>query len=404
MIVDSQRLPLAGVRIVGFTHIGAGPYALSLLGDMGADAINIETLAGDTLRARDAAYSEISAYFLAVNRSKRSVSLDLKNPAGRDAALRLISTADAVLENHRPGGLERMGLGYSAAKAVKADIVYVSITPWGSNGPLRDKPGMDLVAQARGGMMGLNGMPGQPPVRIPPPIADFIAAYLSCYGLMLGLFARDRFGIGQHVETSLLGGQVATLANLLTYFWKTGKPDQPVGASHPQLVPYQPFRATDGYLIVACLTDKMWVSLCQALDRPDLAQDQHFGTNADRVLHRDELIEILESIIASKTRAEWESKLDAVGVPASRIQTLADVHADPQVLANEYIVTQQHPVVGEIRTAGLPVKLSLTPGSIRRPAPMRGEHTFEVLAELGMSPEQIAELVSLGGARLADEK
>jgi crotonobetainyl-CoA:carnitine CoA-transferase CaiB-like acyl-CoA transferase len=169
-------------------------------------------------------------------------------------------------------------------------------------------------------------------------------------------------------------------------------------------VPYQPFRAADGYLIVACLTDKMWVSLCHALDRPDLAQDQHFSTNADRVLHRDDLIEILESIIASKTRAEWESKLDAVGVPASRIQTLADVHADPQVLANEYIVTQQHPVVGEIRTAGLPVKLSLTPGSIRRPAPMRGEHTFEVLAELGMSPEQIAELVSLGGARLADEK
>jgi crotonobetainyl-CoA:carnitine CoA-transferase CaiB-like acyl-CoA transferase len=389
---------LEGLRIVGIGHWAAVPYAMSLLGDLGADVINIEGLEGDTLRKRDNVFPELSSYFIAVNRSKRSVSLNLKSQRGIDTALRLLATADAVVENFRPGLLDSIGLGYDHIRAIKPDIVHLSVTPWGPAGPERDRPGMDLLAQARGGMMSLTGISGQPPVRIPPPIADYTSAYLVTIGLLTGLIARDRHGIGQHIDVSLLGGQVFTLGNLITLFAETGKPDGPMGSTHPQLVPYQPFSTKSGYLIVACLTERMWQGMCGVIGRPDLAGDPRFVTNADRIQHAAALTEILQAEFLRAPAEDWEAALEGAGVPAGKIQSLADVLADPQVLHNDYVVRTRHPVVGEVTIPGVPIKFAAMPGAITRPAAMLGEHTREVLADIGMNAEEIDQLLTAGDA------
>jgi crotonobetainyl-CoA:carnitine CoA-transferase CaiB-like acyl-CoA transferase len=260
-------------------------------------------------------------------------------------------------------------------------------------------PGMDLLAQARGGMMGLNGEPGQPPVRIPPPIADFISTYLACWGVVTALYGRSRTGRGQKVDVSLLGGQVATMPNLVTYFAQTGRPDRPMGSAHPQLVPYQPFLASDGYFIAACLTDQMWVGLCEAIGRPELAASPEYGTNSDRVANRGDLIELLASIFVRRSTAQWLELLDRHGVPAGPIHTLSDVLADPQVRVNGYALDIDHPTEGAATIVGPPIHLGESPFELRRHAAALGEHTREVLSEIGYSDEEVDALIEAGVAR-----
>lgn len=376
---------LDGIRILDLTHIGAGPLATSMLGDMGAEVIKIEPLGtGDPTRSYDAVFPGTdSSYFLGINRSKKSLAIDLKSEAGIRIVHQLLESSDVVIENYRPGALRRLGLDYDSVVRRKSDIIYCSISAFGPDGPYVNRPGMDIIVQGMGGVMGITGEPGRPPVKVGPPIADFMGSYLAAYGISLALFVRERKGIGQLVTVSLLDGQVAALANYITGFHVTGKPDQPPGGGHPQIVPYQVFSAKDGYLIVACLTEGFWRNMCAALGVEWLLTDPRFETNKVRTQHRTELIPILSEIFEARTVDEWVQLLAARDVPCGPVNKLGDAFSDMQVRHNRMVEHIQHPKAGTIAVPGVVVKLSATPGRISAPPPLLGEHTDEVLRGLG---------------------
>lgn len=390
--------PLAGIKVLDFTHIAAGPLATSMLGDMGATVIKVESPGrGDPTRQYDEVFPGADgSYFLGINRSKRSVTIDLKTKEGLEIVRKLAMQSDIVVENYRPGVLRKLGLDYPGMTRLNKNIIYCSIAAFGTTGPYVARPGMDILVQGMGGMMGLTGERGRSPVKIGAPIADFIGSYLALYGITLALLAREKQGFGQLVEISLLDGQIASLANYITGFHATGKPDGPSGGQHPQIVPYQVFGASDGYLIVACLTEGFWANLCPAIGRPELADDPRFATNKVRTRNRGVLIPILAAIFEKKTRAEWTELLTAADVPCGPVNALADAFSDPQVMHNEMVLEVAHPKAGRIKVPGVAVKLSRTPGRISAPPPMLGEHTQEVLADLGYSPEAIAGLRATG--------
>lgn len=396
----SGMKPLEGLRVVGTTHIAAGPFCLSLLGDMGADVINVEPLSGENMRQRDHAFgSADSAYFHGVNRSKRSVCIDLKSPEGRTVFERLVRSADVFVHNYRLQAVRSLRLDYPTLRAFQPRLVYCGITAWGSAGPKAEDPGMDLLIQAFSGLMSLNSEPGRLPVRIPASLSDLSAAYLAAFGIMLALWVRERTGQGQEVEVSLLGAITATMANLIPLHFRTGGPE-PMGSAHPQIVPYQAFRTRDGSLVyIACLTQQFWVHLCQALGREDLQADPRFASPAARLEHREELLAILAPLVGTYERAELLERLQAHDVPAEPIHSLREAFSHPQAAASGLIATLDHPVAGTVHVAANPVRLQGTPGAISRPAPLLGEHTREVLLELGFSPSYIDGLFARGLAR-----
>ena len=389
-----DRRPLAGIRVLDLTHIGAGPLATSMLGDMGADVVKVEAPGrGDATRHYDEVFPGAdSSYFLGINRSKRSIAVDLKAEAGLEIVRKLARESDVVVENYRPKALRRLGLDYPGVLKLNEKIIYCTITAFGAHGPYADRPGMDILVQGLGGVMGLTGEKGRPPVKIGPPLADFIGSYLAAYGIALALLARNRDGAGQLVEISLLDGQISSLANYLTGFHANGKPAGPSGGGHPQIVPYQVFGASDGYLIVACLTEGFWRNLCNAIDRGDLENDPRFATNSLRTRNRDVLVPVLAEIFEGKSKAEWMGILSAADVPCGPVNTLSETFSDPQVRHNEMIIELQHPKAGPIKVPGINVKLSRTPGHISRPPPLLGQHTDEVLTRLGYSVSAIRKL------------
>ena len=391
-----MTLALGGVRIVDLTQVMAGPFCTMLLADLGADVIKVEPPNGDLSRSMGGRRLQMkgkdNAPFFALNRNKRSVVLDLKEPGDRDRLLALLRDADVLVESFRPGVAERLGVGYERVQAVNERLVYASISGFGQTGPWADRPGFDLIAQAMSGVMSVTGSDEAEPVKAGIPVSDLAAGLYAANGILAALLARQQTGRGQRVETSLFEAALGLSVWEATEYWATGEAPRPLGSAHRLSAPYQALRARDGFLTIAALTTSHWERLCNVLDRPELATDSRFATNADRLANLEELDRELERALAAHTVEEWVELLLAEGVPCGPILDYAQVFAAPHTAARGMVETVDHPVDGPVRTLGIPVKLSETPGNVRRPPPLLGEHTNAVMASLeaGSSPWSVA--------------
>jgi crotonobetainyl-CoA:carnitine CoA-transferase CaiB-like acyl-CoA transferase len=378
---------LDGVRVVDLTQVMAGPFCTMQLGDLGADVIKIEPPGGDLSRSMGGETMRMTggdhAPFFALNRNKRSVVLDLKQERGRAIVLALARTADVVVESARPGVMQRLGLGYEAVTAINPRIIYASISGFGQTGPYADRPGFDLIAQGMSGIMSVTGEPDGPPVKAGVPIADLAAGLIAVNGILAALIARERTGRGQYVDTSLFEAALSMSVWEATEYWTTGDAPRAMGSAHRLSAPYQAFRTSDGYMTLAALTTLQWQRLCTTLGRDALATDARFDTNAARMANRPVLAQEIEAALSCDTTDAWVERMRAAGVPAGPIHNLAQVFADAHTHAREMIEDVDHPVAGRLHTLGFPLKMSHTPARVRRPPPMLGEHTAEILRELG---------------------
>jgi crotonobetainyl-CoA:carnitine CoA-transferase CaiB-like acyl-CoA transferase len=385
---------LHGLRVLELTHVMAGPFCGQVLADMGADVIKVEPPGtGDSSRR-----SMGTGAFLAVNRNKRSVALDLKHDEHRDAFQRLAARADVLLENNRPGVAARLGADYETLRELNPRLIYASISGFGQTGPYAQRAGYDLIAQGLSGVMSVTGEPDGDPIKCGIPIGDLSAALFCAVGILSALAARERTGEGQLVDTSLFEGALALSIWETAELWATGRAPGKLGSAHRLTAPYQALRTRDGHLTVAGNTQPQWERLCSVVGREELAADPRFATNADRMANRPALVAELEAALASDGTDAWVARLEEAGIAAGPIHDYAEVFADPHTRAREMEVTMEHSEEGTVRGLGIPVKLSATPGSVRRAAPLLGEHTAEVLREAGFDADEIAALAPGGAA------
>ena len=387
--------PLEGIRVVDLTRILAGPYCTQALADAGADVVKVEEPEkGDDTRGWGPPFVEgESTYFLSVNRGKRGITLNLKDPLGRDLLWRLLDRADVLVENFRPGTLDRLGFAYDAVRARRPGIVYASISGYGAGGPWGGRPGYDAVVQGEGGLMSITGAPDGPPFKVGASLVDVLAGMTAFQGIVLALLRRQSTGEGARVETSLLESLLPTLTYHAATWLLAGRVPARLGNRHPSLAPYETFEARDGHVIVGVGSEALWRSFCAALGRTEVAADPRFDTNARRVANYDALHAVLVPVLRSRTIDDWMKTLADAGIPCGRVRTVAEALEDPQVAARGLLLDLDHPRTGRGRYVGSPLAISGADRGSRRPPPLLGQHTAEVLGEwLGLTPAEVGEL------------
>jgi crotonobetainyl-CoA:carnitine CoA-transferase CaiB-like acyl-CoA transferase len=392
------RPPLHGVRVIDMTRVLAGPFCTMSLGDMGAEVIKVEEPGkGDDTRGWPPFVHGEATYFLSVNRNKKSLTLDLKAPDGQEILRRLLASADVVVENFRPGTMERLGFGYETLERANPRLIYCSISGFGESGPEAHRPGYDLIVQGESGVMDITGFPDGPPVKVGNSIVDLVAGMAAAQGITLALLSRSQTGKGQKVEIGMLD----VMASLLTYqaglYWNAGGRPARRGNEHPSIVPYEVFKAQDVYITLGVANNSLWDRTCKALDRPDLIKDPRFDTEANRVTNRKVLVPLLNEILGARPADEWLARLDKAGVPAGRIKSVAEVCESAHLRARGMMVSLAHPKAGSIRVMGVPVRLHDTPGGAQAAPPLLGQHTDEVLTKLLRMPKARVEKLRAAG-------
>jgi crotonobetainyl-CoA:carnitine CoA-transferase CaiB-like acyl-CoA transferase len=383
---------LEGVRVLDVTQFMAGPFCSTVLADLGADVIKIEPPSGDSTRQMVGATGSDSPSFNAVNRGKRSLVVNLKTADGQALFKRLARSSDILIENYRPGVMQAFGLEYDAVAAINPRLIYASISGYGQTGPNRAKGGFDLIAQGVSGIMSVTGEPGRPPSKAGIPLTDLGAALFAVTGILAALHHRTTTGSGQYIDTSLVEAGIAlSVWEATEYFAGPGVP-VPLGSAHRMNAPYQAFRCADGYVTIGANNDRLFQRLCGVLGHPEWSREPDFANNGSRVRNRTKLAALIEGIMSQQPSHHWLSILDAADIPCGPINNYAQVFADPQVAAREMVLEIDHPVLGHLKTLGSPIKMSTTPTDARRRAPLLGEHTDEVLTELGLGAGEIAAL------------
>ncbi|MBI5581557.1 MAG: CoA transferase [Deltaproteobacteria bacterium] len=390
-------MPLNGMRVVDLTRIIAGPFCTLMLGDLGAEVIKIEPpKEGDPLRAQGVIKDGLSWYYASYNRNKKSLSLDLYSTEGKEILSDLIKTSDVVVENFRPGVMDKMGFGYSRLKQLKSDIIYCGITGFGKSGPYKDRPAFDFIAQAMSGFMSVNGNEGEEPLRAGIPISDLVAGLYAAFGIVSALLHRARTGEGQEVQTSLVDGLISMLSYMAANYLASGKPPVRTGNDHPLVAPYGIFRCSDGEVAIAPSNDQVYFKLLSALGLDHLKEVPGFASNDLRMTNRKQIKTVIQEVISKKPKSYWIEYLNKAGVPCGTAMSLSEVFEDEQVRHQEMVMEVPHPAHGAVKMAGFPVKLSATPCRVQHPAPELGQHTDEILKKLGMSRERIADLRHCG--------
>ena len=387
--------PLHGIRVLDLTRVLAGPYCTMFLGDLGAEVVKVEQPGvGDDTRGWGPPFTGgESAYFLCVNRNKKSVTIDLKSTEGVALLQRLAERADVLIENFRPGTMERLDLGEKDLRAANPRLIYASLSGFGADGPMSDAPGYDLIVQAWGGLMSITGPADGEPSKVGVAIIDLVAGLMLGKSIAAALFTREKLGVGQKIDTSLLEAEVACLINVGSNYLVEGNIPRRWGNAHPSIVPYQSFKTEDGYLVIGVASEGIWRRFCQAIGRAEWADDSRFEKNSNRVENRSLLIGLLAEIFLSRSTDEWLKLLNSAEVPCAPVQTVDQVFKAPQVLHREMLIQVEHPTAGTVRMAGIPVKFSLTPASVRLPPPLLGQHNEEVLESwLEMNDKEISEL------------
>ncbi len=391
--------PLAGLKVIEFAHIMAGPVCGLMLADMGADVIKVEKVPGgdDTRRTLPPEIEGESAAFLMMNRNKRGVAINLKTGNGRSIARGLLADADVAIENYRKGTMERLGLGYQEVKRFNPGIIYAELSGFGRTGPYAERAGFDLIAQGMSGIMSITGEGhGGPPTKCGPPLSDITAGILAAMGVLGAFIHRQRTGEGQRVDTSLFEAAITHTYWQSAMAFATGISPAALGSAHPLSAPYQAFEAADGWITVGAANQTNWRRLLEALERPDLQEDPRFAEDSVRMTNIDDLVAILGDIFKRRPAVDWLERLERAGVPAGPVLDIAGMQADPQALARGMVTQAPHTRVGPVKTLGHPVHYSVTPAEITRGAPLLGEHTVEVLAEHGYSEAEIEDFVAEG--------